>query len=271
MTMTAQGFYGRTYGGNATENYERFFVPMIGKPLADDLISAARLGPGERVLDVACGTGIVARLAADRVGPSGVVAGVDVNAGMLAVARAASSGQTLIHWYETAAEAMPLPDASFDVVFSQLALQFFADRSAALNEMRRVLAAGGRLFVSVPAPTEFFDVLEGAIARHVGAAAGAFVHQVFSLNQPGELERLLRDAGFDDVNVRLDPKALHLPPAAEFLWQYVHSTPLAAATGELDAAHRSALEHDVATGWQRWADDRGLSYVQPILIAAARK
>ena len=272
MTHAAQKFYGTSYGGSATENYELYFVPAIGGPLAEQLVAEASLGPGERVLDVACGTGVVARLAADRVGPAGSVAGADVNPGMLGVARtvAASSGRTSIQWYETAAEAMPLPDAAFDVVFCQLALQFFADRSAAVKEMRRVLAPGGRAYVNVPAPTAFFEVLAQAVAQHAGAPIGAFVRQVFSLNDAGELEGLFRNAGFDEVDVRTETRQLRLPAARDFLWQYVHSTPLAGPIGELNGEARAALERDVVAGWEGWAADGVLVCGQPILTASAR-
>ena len=265
-------FYGTSYGGHATENYERYFVPAIGGPLAEQLVAEASLRPGERIVDVACGTGIVARLAADRVGPTGSVAGTDVNPGMLAVARAAaaSSGRTSIQWYETVAEAMPLPDAAFDVVFCQVALQFFADRAAAVREMRRVLAPGGRAYVNVPAPTAFFEVLAQAVTEHAGAAIGAFVRQVFSLNDAGELEGLFRNAGFDEVDVRTDTRQLRLPAARDFLWQYVHSTPLAGPIGGLNDEARAALERDVVTGWAGWVADGGLVYDQPILTASAR-
>lgn len=273
VTNTPQGFYGTSYGGSATENYERYFVPAIGGPLAEQLVAAAALRPGERVLDVACGTGVVARLAADQVGPAGSVAGADVNPGMLAVARtvATSSGRTSIQWYETAAEAMPLPDAAYDVVFCQLALQFFADKTAALREMRRVLAPGGRAYASVPAPTAFFGVLEQAVTRHVGPAIGVFVGQVFSLNDSGELEGLFRNAGFDEVHVRIETRPVRLPAARDFLWQYVYSTPLAGAVGQLNGEGRAALEQDVVAGWERWAADGGVRYEQPMLTASARK
>ena len=272
QTKPTPGFYGSSYGGSAAENYERYFVPAIGGPLADQLVATAELRPGERVLDVACGTGVVARLAADRVGAENVT-GADVNAGMLAVARtaAAASGRASIHWYETAAEAMPVPDAAYDVVFCQLALQFFADKAAALREMRRVLAPGGRIYASVPAPTAFFGVLEQAVTRHVGAAIGVFVAQVFSLNDTVEVEGLFRNAGFDDVHVRTDARSLRLPPAKDFLWQYVYSTPLAAPIGQLNDERRAALERDVVNGWKTWAANGGLVPEQPILTASARK
>ena len=126
------------YGGTAPENYERYFVPAIGLPLALDLVELAAPTPGERVLDLACGTGVVARLAADRIGPTGQVTGLDANAGMLAVARSvASPGR--IDWREGPAEDTGLPDDAYDAALCQLGLQFFTDRAAALGELR----AGG--------------------------------------------------------------------------------------------------------------------------------
>ena len=107
---------------------------------AADLVDRAALQPGERVLDVACGTGVVARVAAERVGSTGRVAALDVNSGMLAVARSlpAVTGAP-VEWHEGSALALPFPDAAFDVAFCQLGLQFFPDRPKALREIRRVL------------------------------------------------------------------------------------------------------------------------------------
>src|SRR5688572_9319139 len=147
-TTVTQQRYDRACGGIETEDYERYFVPAIGAPLAADLIDMAALRPGERVLDVACGTGIVARLAAERVGTTGSVAGLDINPGMLAVARSVAPPAVPIEWHEASAESMPLPDEAFDVVIFQMGLQFVLDKRAALREMRRVLAHGGRMGVN---------------------------------------------------------------------------------------------------------------------------
>jgi ubiquinone/menaquinone biosynthesis C-methylase UbiE len=273
ITKTQREFYGYSYAGSAAENYERFFVPTIGGPLAEELVRTAALRPGERVLDVACGTGVVTRLAANRVGRTGSVAGVDVNAAMLAVARdvAGESDPPSIQWYETGAEAMPLPDAAYDVTFCQLALQFFADKPAALAEIQRVLTSGGRAYVSVPAPTAFFDLFEQAVTRHVGTAIGAFVRQVFSLNDSDELERLFRDAGFAEVEVHVKTRQLRLPAARDFMWQYIHSTPLSGPIAQLNDETRATLEREVVEGWARWALDGGLQYGQPVLTVSARK
>src|SRR5687767_5758686 len=170
-TTTSDSVYGKAYGGSAPENYQRYFVPVLGGPFAEDLINEAALRPGERVLDIACGTGVVARLAAERVVPNGTVAALDLNPALLSVARSVPSTGAAIHWYETSAESIPLPDDAFDVVLCQLGLQFVADKGAALREMRRVLAPGGRVLVTTPPPNAFFDVLDEAMTRHVGSDA----------------------------------------------------------------------------------------------------
>src|ERR671910_3700727 len=134
----------RQYSGTAAENYERFFVPVIARPVADGLLSAAPLRSGERVLDVACGTGIIARLAAEKVGPDGSVVGVDVAPDMLEVARSVSLPAGFeIDWRQGDAASLPVPDGSFDVVLCQMALMLFQDKAAALAEMRRVLTPAG--------------------------------------------------------------------------------------------------------------------------------
>ena len=269
QTGTSSSVYGKTYGGSAPETYEQCFVPAIGRPLAIDLVETAGIRAGQRVLDVACGTGVVTRLAAERVGPTGHVAGADINAAMLEVARSVSAGgQPSIAWYETAAEAMPLPDASFDVVLCQMGLQFMRDKAAALHEMKRVLAPGGQVFISVPKLMPIFVVMHDAIARHIDPETAAFVHLVFSLGDQAALERLLEGARFDDVTVRTDTKELHLPAAADFLWQYIQCTPLAPSIMAVDEDRRQALERDVVEGWATWADGGGMSYHHDILIAS---
>ncbi|HSO54831.1 MAG TPA: methyltransferase domain-containing protein, partial [Actinomycetes bacterium] len=136
--------------GNAALAYEAHLVPAIFAAWAPRLLGSANPAVGERVLDVACGTGVVARLAAERVGPGGRVAGLDLNPGMLAVARGLPPMPGApITWQEANAVALPFPEATFDVVLCQQGLQFFPDRPAALREMHRVLAPGGRLALSV--------------------------------------------------------------------------------------------------------------------------
>ena len=260
------------YGGSAPENYERYFVPTIGRPLAQDLMETADLRPGERVLDVACGTGVVARLAAERVGTAGTVAALDINPGMLAVARSVTPPHVAIAWHQGSAESMPLPDAAFDVVVCQLGLQFMPDKSAALREMHRVQAPGGRLIISVTGPTPPpFVVLDAALSEHISPAISPFVHAVFSLYDPDELQALVSAAGFHDVAIQTDARKLRLPAPREFLWQYVHSTPLIDAVAQANDERRAALERDVVAGWQPFVEDGGMAMTPQMVVVTARK
>ena len=269
-TSTTVSF--KQYGDNAAENYERYFVPTIGMPFATALLDAARLRRGERVLDVACGSGVVTRLAAELVGTKGAVAGLDINPAMLGVARSVRSSGAAIEWYEASAESLPLTDGAFDVVLSSLGLQFVANKATALREMRRVLAPDGRLAIATVGPTPpLFAILEQALARHVKPDVAAFVRAVFSQHEPHELEKLASDAGFRDVEVRSKTLTLTLPAPADFLWQYVHSTPLAAAVATIDHNGRAALERDVVTGWRSFVKDETLADDVDVVLTTARR
>ena len=138
-------------GQSPAETYEKFMVPAIFAPWVSSLLNLADLKHGERVLDVACGTGIVARSAMEKVGEDGHVVGLDFNTGMLGVARALLPS---VEWQEGDATDMPFSEGRFDAVLCQQGLQFCSDRSAAVGEMYRVLAPGGRVVISAWLPLE---------------------------------------------------------------------------------------------------------------------
>jgi ubiquinone/menaquinone biosynthesis C-methylase UbiE len=270
MVMTL--LYGDAFGGNPAENYQRFFVPAIGAPVAEDLVEVARLQPSERVLDVACGTGVVTRLVAKRVGAAGTVAGLDSNPSMLAVARARTPPNVSIDWYEATAESMPLPDGSFDVVLCQMSLQFIPDKLLALREMWRVLDNGGRALVSVPGPKPaLFSIMTDALARYLSPETAAFADRVFSMYDVDELLGLMRSAGFQQVDVQAKSKTLRLPGPSEFLWQYIASTPIAEAAAQADEAKREALERDVCARWQEFVVDDAIQMPVGMTTATALK
>ena len=136
--------------GSAPESYERYQVPSVFAPLATLLLDQAALETGQHVLDVACGTGIVARLAAPQVGSSGEVVGIDLNLGMLKVARqCAETAGVSIKWRQGDAMDLPFTNDRFDLVLCQQGLQFFPNQVAALREMHRVLVPGGQLALCV--------------------------------------------------------------------------------------------------------------------------
>lgn len=263
----------RQYSDSAAENYERYFVPTIATPVSRELLAAAALQPGERVLDVACGTGIVARLAAEQVGPGGRVVGADVAPDMIDVARSTPApGGAEIEWREADAASLPFPDESFDVVLCQMGLQFFEDRAVALGEMRRVLAPGGRLALNTPGTIQRpFEIMDEALVRHISPDLAGFVRAVFSMNDPEEVRRLIRDAGFENVNAREATVTLHLPPPAEFLWQYINLTPMAGLVNPAPEESKAALEQEVVDGWQPLLEDDGsLIGEQPVVMATGR-
>lgn len=179
----------------AARAYENLFVPALFRLWAPALADAAYVAPGVRALDVACGTGVVARELAVRVGASGSVAGLDLLPGMIEVAREIAPG---IEWKQGAAESLPFPDESFDAVVSQFALMFFVDRGKSLREMLRVLRPGGGLAVAVWNAAEQMPAFAAEIAlveRVAGPKAANALRAPFALGNRSEVEQLCRDAG----------------------------------------------------------------------------
>ena len=190
--------------GGAPELYQRYLVPAITAKWAEDLVGRAQPRTGEAVLDVACGTGVVARLAGKRMA-QGCVTGLDLNKGMLAVARTLPSEGAPIDWIEGSALDLPFPAGKFDLVLCQLGLQFFPDRRRALSEMRRVLSPSGRVALSVYSPIERIPGANAfviALDRVLGPNASRIKRGEHSFNAPDEIEELLIDANFTKVEVQ---------------------------------------------------------------------
>ncbi|HEX2518031.1 MAG TPA: methyltransferase domain-containing protein [Castellaniella sp.] len=249
--------------GSASEAYERYIVQAFMQGWTHALLDVATLAAGARVLDVACGTGVVARQAATRVGKQGHVVGVDLNAGMLAMARmlAQSSGAS-IEWKEGNVTALPFPEASFDVVLCQQGLQFFPDKPAALRDMRRVLMPTGHLVLSVwrqishcPWQRAVADALE----RHVSMDAALGIRGAFALGDREELRALVRAAGFRTIRVRIDSQMIRYPSLDEFLPGYLSATPVAGIVAQLDQPTRAAILQEVKTSLEPYVDDDGLA------------
>ena len=263
----------RDLTGTAAENYQRYFVPAIGTPASAHLLRTAALQPGERVADVACGTGVVARLAAAQVGATGSVTGIDLAPDMIEVARRVpTSAGPAIDWQVGDAEALPLDDESCDVVLCQMGLMFMADPTAALAEMRRVLVPGGRVVVSTPGRIQPpFELMEKAIVEHLDPDLGGFVRAVFSVHDPDVVGGLLRDAGFRDVDANEEVTELDLPDAASFLWQYINLSPMAPFVDPAHATAKVAMEEQVVATWEPFVVDGRTRFGQPIVVAHATR
>ena len=186
---------------DAANAYEALFVPALFGQWATKVADAAQIQPGQRVLDVACGTGVLAREISSRTGSIGAVTGIDPSPGMIAVAKQLAPA---IEWREGVAESLPFPDRSFDVVVTQFGLMFFTDRRQALREMLRVLAPGGRLVVAVWDSLETMPAYADEVAlleRTAGRQAADALRAPFVLGNRKQLVTLFSEAGVTSTEI----------------------------------------------------------------------
>jgi ubiquinone/menaquinone biosynthesis C-methylase UbiE len=255
--------------------YERYLVPAFMDPWAADLVEAVDLQPAERILDVACGTGIVARRAAARVGPEGEVAGIDINPSMLSLARERAVGiDPPIRWKESDAAQLPFADASFDVVLCQQGLQFFGDRPAALAEMLRVVRPEGRLGLSTCRAIEHqpgYAVLADAVTRHVGVRAGTVIRSPYAVGEAEDLRALVGKAGFHDLHLRIAVWSVRFSSPETLLRAETASSPLGELVGQLDGEVQDALIDDLAAGLRPHTDDDGVVFPFETTVVTATR
>ncbi len=213
--------------GSAPELYQKYLVPAITTKWAEDLVGRAQPRAGEAVLDIACGTGVVARLAGSRMA-QGHVTGLDLNKGMLAVARTLPTEGVAIEWIEGSALALPFPAGKFDLVLCQLGLQFFPDQGRALREMHRVLSPSGRVALSVFSPIERTPGANAfvlALDRVLGPNASKIKRAEHSFNAPDELKGLFIDAGFAEVEVQTVVQKIVFPSVLDYVRFQLLATP----------------------------------------------
>ncbi len=253
------------------EMYERDLVGPLFQPWVEQVLDEVELAAGDRVLDVACGTGIVARLAKARVGETGRVVGVDLSPAMLAVARRVAPG---IDWRDGDASALPLQgDELFDVVVCQQGLQFFPDRPAAARQMHRALAAGGRLAVSTWRPDEEIPLLR-ELRRVAERHLGAIVDRRHSFGETGPLEALLGEAGFRGVRSKTLSRIIRFRDGSVFVrLNAMALLGMSAASREMSDEERgrilAAVTRDSAEVAQPYTDETGLAFQLRTSVATA--
>jgi SAM-dependent methyltransferase len=269
--------WSESYGAAAQSSmhvYETVMVPRMFTPWAQLLLDELELRAGEAVLDVACGPGSVARLAAARVGPQGRVVGCDLSVAMLAIAEAKPPVEngSAVEYHEAPAERLPVDDGAFDAVTCQQGLQFLPDRPAALAEMGRALRPGGRLGIAVwteidGAPP--FRALADALEEVAGAdLAGRFRGGPWGFPDPRQLAQLIEAAGFDEVRVSRRVLPLSFEGGAEQLVSTLAATPVASEIDRLAEHQRERLVELVA---QEAGADGAIDAVFESNIALARR
>lgn len=262
--------------GNPAEAYQAYMVPTMFQPWSEELLDRAAPRFGEQVLDIACGTGVVARGAAARVGPDGSVCGIDISPAMLEVARnvAVAEGPR-VEWVQGRAELLPFPNATFDLALCQQGVQFFTDRAVGVAEMYRVLRHGGRAGVSVwrgPGHQSVKGALLVALQRWFGP--GVLVPYAFG--DGGELRALFVDAGFTDIRLEVVRRQMRALSVGEFIEMTVMGASaavpaLASATEAERAEAIRSVRQEIAGKIAAVQVGEGMAYPMESHIVIARK
>jgi len=253
----------------AAKVYETFFLPALFQQWAGQVADAADIQVGQRVLDVACGTGVLARAVAERVGAAGSVVGVDVNDGMLAVAQC--NAPTIV-WKQGRAEALPFESDSFDTVVSQFGLMFFTDRRAALKEMLRVVRRGGRLAVAVwdsLEQTPGYAAMSDLLLRLFGEEVADALRAPYVLGDRDLLRSLFAEAGMPNAQITTQAGVARFPSIQSWVYTDIKGWTLADA---LDGAQFERLLPEAERALRQFVTaDGAVAFSAPAHIVTATK
>jgi ubiquinone/menaquinone biosynthesis C-methylase UbiE len=264
--------------GSSPELYQRYLVPAITAKWAEDLVNRAQPYGAEVVLDIACGTGVVARVAAKRM-EQGQVTGLDLNTAMLAVAQNVPHEGVPIRWIQGSALNLPFPTGSFDVVLCQLGLQFFPTQEQALREMHRVLKDNGRAAMSVysriertPGAHAFVRALDEVL----GADASRTKRGEHSFESPAQLQTLLKRAGFNGVDVQTVVQRIFFPSVLDYVRFQLLATPMTGLLKDRSESERQTIIGSVASKTASFSaapllEGGGFSFPQEAYVATARR
>jgi ubiquinone/menaquinone biosynthesis C-methylase UbiE len=249
--------------GNAPQQYEQDTVSSWGRPLAELTFEHVSLHRGDRVLDVACGTGIITRVAAQRFRNIGSIVGIDLNAGMLDVARENTPTTGVpVEWRQGDVCVLPLPDGHVHVVLCQQGFQFVPDKLAAFCEIRRVLVPGGRLVFTVWSEVPpYYVALADALTCHVSAETATSCLSPFSWRDAGAIRQVLNDAEFRPIDIQMLEVMRRMPSSAESVLELIARSPFGRDVEAVSEATRMAIGQEVSAALQAYRD--GNDFVIP--------
>ncbi len=260
--------------GDRPDFYEQYWVPALMGACAEDLVDAACLQAGENVLDVACGTGVVVRAVALRANSQNSITGTDINDVMVSTAQrdANSKGLQNIKWHIADATDMPFNNAIFDVVLCQQGLQFMPNCLAAMCEIKRVLAPGGRFVASVwKSGSPFGIALRKALDTQFGEGTTSNWDASISLGDRFKLRAIAKEAGFTDYHISYDVKIGRHHAPEEFVSGVIKTTSLAEEFANLAVIDQEKLTRSVVSALEYYMDDNGLAYPAECHTLIARK
>lgn len=238
----------------AAQGYEQYFVPAIFDQWPPTIIAAAEISDGDKILEVGCGTGVLARELIKLVGAMGSVTGLDLSESMLGVARKICPQ---VDFRQGNAMDLPFDDAAFDVVIAPFMLMFVPEPAKAVSELQRVLKPGGRMVLSVWEALERNEVYSGLVEiarQRIDDAAGDSLAWPFALGANGKLGEICRDAGVGEVEIKTHDGRAKFPSLEDFVRTEIQSWVLATSVTEKSLA---AIVADAKTRFANYCDQSG--------------
>lgn len=266
----------KLWSEKAQTYHEKYASKKVGpfKSL-EELLNAAKLRKGDRVLDVATGTGVVANEAIKRVGNDGKVVGMDLSPGPLEIAKRTAGNAKNLQFLEMDAEELKFPDGSFDVVLSEFALMFFPDSQKALREMRRVLVDHGRIALSVHGSVEnvpYFSVIMSTLIKYVPNILPAGRPSPHRFGEPDLLRREFENSGFKEINVTAYTYPYSMGTFEEYWNDYMESAAATIRTKieSLDPTLYSMIKEESRIKAERFLKDGKIDFPWQVLVVSAR-
>lgn len=254
--------------------YERYIVPAFSGAWAEDMVRRTRLKDGDRILDVACGTGIVSRRVYAMMGNRVHLSGVDVNPAVLEKGRDICTRDGIpVNFHQGSAGTLPFDDSSADVVLCQQGLQYFPDRTKALADIHRILVPCGRAVFSVWRPMEyspFYQILHRALKRYVNEASAKMLADAYALGDSKKVRELFNASRFREVDIRLVIKQMHCPNIDDFLTAGISAAPFAKDIAALPESRRKEMFKMILAASTDYMDDHGLVAPMAALLVSAR-